>query len=173
MKRFILYSIIILYLCFLIGCSSNDYINGEPAEDWDTGSSVSSMINELYDNKSKDISTYSSDLIAIKVNINDSPEASFVIKRTDNNQYEYYMDLDKINFEWQDNNLEELVISILDNYHVDRIEVTNSSIRCMISEDALIYIVDVKEIKDPIILDDNFITQIKENWYHFTFPYGI
>lgn len=151
MRKFFLYLAILLYLCTLIGCSSNDYINGEPADNWDTGSDVSSMINELYDSKSEDINKYASDLIEIKVDINDSPEATLVINRTENNQYEYYIDLNKINFEWKENCLEEMVISIFDNYYVDEIEVTNSSIKCRISEDALIYVIDVEEIKDVII----------------------
>ncbi len=162
MKKISLFLSILITAHLLIGCS---FISGSPASH---GKDIANKIQKLYEEKSQYLSDNSDKLFLWKqqVDINTKSALCTIVKDEKGNWQYYKDDYERILFKAKDEAILKIISMLYNDYEVLKIEIADNSIQYFISEDSIIY-----SKKD--ISDEAYTEYIKDNWYHFKFPYGI
>lgn len=164
MKKAYFLLIIMVISTFILGCSNNASLRQQIKY----GNKISKKIQTLYKEKSIELSSNADQFIEWRKQFSDTPtNNTYTIERNKEGKWQYYTDdYVRIPIEWEDKALEKMISTLFDDYELKRIIINENDIRYYISEDALIYSINIIEI-------DELTVHIEDNWYHFKFPYGI
>jgi hypothetical protein len=159
-KKVYIILLIVTLILTLISCKRSSI---------DTNQKIYQKVQTLYNDKHQELTVINDGLISWRKEIlNTSSNSYITIEKNQNTKWQYYTDnYERVDFEWKDEYLGELIKSLFDDYDVKNISIDNTGIWFYISEDALIYSIDNNE------LTSTYVEHIEGNWYQFKFPYGI